>query len=631
MCGLAGILRFDGREVPRELAMGMADALRHRGPDGSGVLCEPGIALAHQRLAIIDLETGQQPMTAGPVSVVFNGEIYNYVELRNELRAAGHHFHTTSDTEVLLQLYLACGPSFVRKLNGMFAFLLYDRDRQVVLAARDHFGIKPLYVTRRGDEMLFASEIKAFWRHPEFRPALNRPALHDYLTFQWVGGDETLFEGVKKVPPAHCMEVNLQSGATRIWQYWSPRFGCDTSRTEDDIVRETRELLEDAVRLQLRSDVPVGAYLSGGLDSSIVTSLAARHGPLVAFTGRFPDGPAFDESPYAREVAAASGIALHEVVPSEDEFVSLLPALIHHMDEPAAGPGVFPQFVVSRLASQHVKVVLGGQGGDEIFGGYVRYLIAYLEQALKGAIFETNEESQHIVSLASMVRNLPAMREYAPALRSFWQDGLFDDMDRRYFRLLDRSGGMHELLSPDMRADACDGRVFERFARQFNAPDTPSYYNKMTHFDLSTSLPALLQVEDRVSMAHGLESRVPLLDHRLVDLVASLPARRKFAGGELKYLLKRAAGDVVPERILQRKDKMGFPVPLHRWVQGASRDFVHDLLLSERARTRGLFDATQVERLLSIETPFSRRVWGLLNIELWHRVFLDSPSISPLS
>jgi asparagine synthase (glutamine-hydrolysing) len=324
-------------------------------------------------------------------------------------------------------------------------------------------------------------------------------------------------------------------------------------------------------------------------------------------------------------------VPLHEVVPTEDEFVDLLPRLVYHMDEPAAGPGLFPQFVTSRLARQHVKVVLGGQGGDEVFGGYVRYLLAYFEQALKGAIFETNEESQHIVSLGSMVRSLPALREYRPMMQRFWQQGLFESMDRRYFRLLDRSEGMHGLLDASLQHALNPERVFERFAAVFNRPDTPSYYNKMTAFDLTASLPALLHVEDRVSMAHGLESRVPLLDVRLVEFVTSLPARRKFARGELKRLLKRAAGNTIPASIVARKDKMGFPVPLHRWVQGRSREFVHDTLLAQRARQRGVFDSDAVEQLLATEPPFSRRVWGLLNLELWHATFVDQPAPSLMS
>jgi asparagine synthase (glutamine-hydrolysing) len=293
------------------------------------------------------------------------------------------------------------------------------------------------------------------------------------------------------------------------------------------------------------------------------------------------------------------------------------------MDEPVAGPGLFPQAMVSRAAARQVKVVLGGQGGDEIFGGYARYLIAYFEQAIKGAVYETNEEAEHIVSFASILPNLPALRQYAPLLQQFWRSGVFEDMDRRYFRLVDRSGGAVSMLSPEYRADYRAEELFQRFQQVFNHPDTKSYYNKMTHYDMVTNLPALLQVEDRVTMMSSLESRVPLLDHRLTDLVASMPPGLKFKGGELKHILKRVIGDLVPGPVLERKDKMGFPVPLHLWARGASRDFFADILLSQRCRERGLFDLEQVEKQMQHEPAFSRRLWGLLNLELWYRTFID--------
>jgi asparagine synthase (glutamine-hydrolysing) len=293
------------------------------------------------------------------------------------------------------------------------------------------------------------------------------------------------------------------------------------------------------------------------------------------------------------------------------------------MDQPAAGPGLFPQYVVSRLAAGQVKVCLGGQGGDEIFGGYARYVIAYLEQAIKGAMFGTTEEGEHIVSLASILPNLSYLKRYVPMLRRFWHEELFEPMDRRYFRLLDRSEGAMELLSPDFRARYDREAVFARFARVFNHPDTQSYYNKMTHYDMLTGLPALLQVEDRVSMAVSLESRVPLLDRRIAELVASMPPAMKFRGGEMKYILKRAAGPLLPASILERKDKMGFPVPLHLWARGKAGDFFRDVLLSRVCRERGLFDLPAVESLLDQEEPFGRRLWGLLNLELWHRRFID--------
>jgi asparagine synthase (glutamine-hydrolysing) len=474
--------------------------------------------------------------------------------------------------------------------------------------------------------VLFASEIKAILRHPDVRAEADLEGLDDYFTLQYILGEGTLFKGIRKLMPGHFMVTDVLTGKSRTVRYWEPSFTIDVYHTEEYFIEELQRLLEDAVRLQMRSDVPVGAYLSGGMDSSLVVRLASRHaaGPLKTFTGAFAEGPQFDESPYAREVAEACGAEAHTVYPTEDEFIDLMPRLIYHMDEPAAGPGLFPQYVVSRLAAKNVKVCLGGQGGDEIFGGYARYVIAYMEQAVKGAIFQTNEEGEHIVSLSSILPNLPYLRAYIPMLVRFQESGAYEAMDRRYFRLLDRSEGATEMFSDDFLASCSPDAVFSRFQGVFNHTDTMSYYNKMTRYDMVTGLPALLHVEDRVSMAVSLESRVPLLDHRIADLVASVPPALKFKGAEMKYLLKKVAGDLLPPSVAARKDKMGFPVPLHIWARNRARDFFSDILLSSTCRQRGLFDPVAVERLMEEETAFSRRLWGLLNIELWHRTFIDS-------
>jgi asparagine synthase (glutamine-hydrolysing) len=626
MCGIAGVVHFSGRPVERELLDRMGEKIRHRGPDGEGRYVDGAVGLVHERLAIIDLVTGAQPMTAGPLTIVFNGEIYNYIELRSALVAKGWRFQTTSDTEVILAMYAVHGMACVNQLNGMFAFAIYDRERQTVFTARDHFGIKPFYYHATAEHFVFGSEIKALFPHPGVPREADQSALREYVTFQLVTGDRTLFAGIRKLPPGHFQEIDIKSGRVRTERFWEPKFQIDPYHTEEYFIVEVRRLLEDAVRLQLRSDVPVGAYLSGGMDSSIVSMLAAplTGGPLQTFTGAFAEGPEFDERRYAREVAQASGAIMHEIIPTEDEFVDLMPRMVYHMDEPVAGPGLFPQFMVARCAAQHVKVVLGGQGGDEIFGGYARYLVAYLEQAIKGAMFETTEEAEHIVSLKSIVPNLPSLRQYAPMMQMFWQKELFEPMDRRYFRLIDRSGGALGLFSADFRASYDREELFARFQAVFNHPDTQSYYNKMTHFDLVTGLPALLHVEDRVSMASSLESRVPILDYRLTELVTSMPPRMKFKGGELKYILKKATSRLLPRSIMERKDKMGFPVPLHLWAKGRSRDFVGDLLLSTRAKERGIFDRAEVEKLMDDEAAFGRKLWGLLNLELWYRVFLDN-------
>ncbi|MEP6691280.1 MAG: asparagine synthase (glutamine-hydrolyzing), partial [Gemmatimonadaceae bacterium] len=582
--------------------------------------------LYHKRLAIIDPEGGHQPMTCGPLTLVCNGELYNYCELKAELSGRGHEFHTHSDTEVILKLYAEYGDRAFARMNGMFALLLHDRERHRLIAARDHFGVKPLYLHNASGRWLFASEIKALLAHPDVNATPDLDSIHDYLTFQFVLGEATMFRGIRKVAPGSFLVIDERTGRPREVQYWTPCFAVRERSSEREVVAEVRTLIDDAVAQQARSDVPIGSYLSGGLDSSIVTTLAARHRPdLRAFTGVFEDGPQFNESAYARSVAQSSGVELCEVRPTEEEFIAALPRLIYHMDEPSAGPGLFPQYAVAHRASQHVKVMLGGQGGDEIFGGYARYLVAYLEQALKGAIYDTNDEGEHIVSLTSITSNLPYLRDYVPLLQHFWRDDLFEPMDRRYFRLIDRSGGVRELLSEDVVAGFDAAAVFARFQQVFNHPDTTSYFNKMTHFDMVTSLPALLQVEDRVSMACSIESRVPLLDPRIADLVSTLPPRMKFKGGELKYLLRRAAGDVLPASVFARKDKMGFPVPLQKWLRGQTAEFVRDTFSSQAARSRGWYNGAAIERALSDEPAFGRRIWGLLCLELWFQRFIDAP------
>ena len=626
MCGIVAILQKRGRAVNRQILANMLSTLEHRGPDDEGFLFEDSIGFGHKRLSIIDTKFGHQPMHAEHVSIVFNGEIYNYLELRDELVQLGHSFQTKSDTEVILRMYLEYGEKCVAKLNGMFAFLILDRRRKIVLAARDHLGVKPLYFHASPEVLLFASEIKALLQFPGLQIEPDESALRDYVIFQFVLGKRTLFKDIHKVLPGQFQVINLEDLSVRTTCYWEPHFRVDLEHTEKYFMEQLRHLIEDAARIQMRSDVPLGTYLSGGLDSSIVTTLASRHSPqqIKTFTGAFAEGPEFDESIFAREVADACNARSFVVVPNEMEFVEALPLLIWHMDEPAAGPGLFPQFILAGAARKEVKVVLGGQGGDEIFGGYTRYVVAYLEQALKGAIFETNEEQEHIVSLQSILPNLPALKQYTPMMQAFWREGAFAPMDLRYFQLIDRSAGALDSYSEEFRATFNREGAFERFQAIFHHPDTRSYFNKMTHFDMVSSLPALLHVEDRVSMAASLESRVPLLDHRVVDLVTSMPAPLKFKGAEMKYALKRAIGDIVPERILRRKDKMGFPVPLHLWARGDAQEFMKDTLLSSRCRARGIFDMASVEELLDGEVLFGRKIWGLLNLELWYRQFMDA-------
>lgn len=624
MCGFAGIIN-QSKSIDAAILASMAQAIAHRGPDDDGSFIEEGVGFYHKRLSIIDLATGHQPMISNQHVIVFNGEIYNYIELRNDLKRKGHIFQTTSDTEVILKMYEEYGLEAIGKLNGMFSFLIFDRIRNQVVAARDHFGIKPLYFYHQKDVFLFGSEIKALLKHPNVAAEVNCEGLNDYLTFQFTLGDCTLFSNIEKLSPGHYMVIDIHTLKSTKVKYWTPNFSIDRFHTEEYFILELKHLIEDTINIQLRSDVPVGTYLSGGLDSSIVTMIASRllSGQINTFSGAFREGTEFDETEFVHEVVKASNAKGYEIYPTAEDFITNLPKLIYHLDEPVAGPGLFPQYMVSKLASEHVKVVLGGQGGDEIFGGYARYVIAYLEQAIKGAISETTEEGEHIVSLKSILPNLPYIKRYLPMLKTFLSKETFEPMDRRYFYLIDRMEASSEYFTSDFYCSYARESIFNRFKGLFNDPNTHSYFNKMTHFDMFSSLPALLQVEDRMSMAVSVESRVPFLDHRIVDLVASMPPAMKFKGAEMKYILKKTMGDVLPSKILNRKDKMGFPVPLHLWAKNEARGFIADTLLSQKSLNRGIFKADAIEKMISSQQPFSRQLWGMLSLELWYNAFID--------
>lgn len=629
MCGIYGIYFINQeRWVDKGILAQMANSLRHRGPDDEGFYIDGNIGLGHQRLSIIDLtNSGHQPMSNEDDSlwIVFNGEIYNYLELRQQLIARGHRFRSHSDTEVLLHLYEEEGSECVNRLNGMFAFAIWDARERVLFAARDHFGIKPFYYTFNDKCFLFASEIKALLRTGLIQPNLNPAGLADYLTFQLCLGEKTLFQGIYKLLPGHTLLLK-SDGTLHIEKYWDLDFTIDMDHTESYFEHQLLRLLEDAVRLQLRADVPVGAHLSGGLDSSTVVCLAASllEVPIKTFSGGFKDAPQYDETRYARIVSQNSGTEHYEVFPTAEDFVEVMPRLVYHMDEPAAGPGLFPQYFVSKLASQHVKVVLGGQGGDEIFGGYIRYLIAYLEQCLKGGIEGTQEDQKYVVTFESILPNLPQLKNYEPLLRYFWQDGLFNPEDRRYFRLIDRSDNTRGLVHEDFLPDRREYNPYEAYRELFYAANCRSLINKMTWFDMKTLLPALLQVEDRTSMAVSLESRVPLLDHRIAELIASMPPMVKYKGGRSKHIFRRVIRHIVPPEVYNRTDKMGFPVPLDEWYRREPvREFVRETLLGSRACARRFVQTNQIEVLLDGERPYGRGIWGLLCLELWMQIFLD--------
>lgn len=627
MCGIAGI----AGPTPAAEAAGqierMLGAMAHRGPDGHGLWQDPagGCSLGHMRLAVIDPEGGRQPLANedGSLWISFNGCIYNYRDLARELRQRGHRLRTHSDTEVIVHAYEQWGEDCVQRFNGMWALAIWDARKRTLFCSRDRVGVKPFYYVNHNDSFCFASEIKALLAADLLPAAVDPAGLRQYLCFQFCLDQTTLFQDVVKLPPGH--NLTWRPGQPpRVERYWNIEFVVDNQHDEDYFVDRLGWLLENAVRLRLVADVELGAHLSGGLDSSAVVSLARLllgQAPLKTFTGAFDEGAAFDETRYAKLVAEAAQTEYREIFLSAPEFAESIARIIWHMDEPAAGPGVFPQYWLNKLAHDHVKVVLGGQGGDEVFIGYARYLVAYLEECLKGAIENTADRAEYVVTLGTIIPSLPTLEDYVPMLKEFWRQGLFAGATKRYFRLMNRLPSSRGLLAEAYQNHS--QQTFEEFRAVFEAPGPEAMINRILNFDTQTHLQALLHVEDRTSMAWGIESRVPLLDYRLVELMVSVPPGIKFKNGRLKHLFRRAVRNLVPEPIIRRRDKMGFPVPLSKWLKGPLREFVGDILLSQRCRQRGLFNPKALEETLDNEPEFSRAVWGVLCLELWHRQFID--------
>jgi asparagine synthase (glutamine-hydrolysing) len=629
MCGIAGIFDLARRPLdglPRRLSV-MSRLIAHRGPDGAGEWCSPdgSLGFAHRRLAIIDLTPGgAQPMAAPNGTVIaYNGEIYNYRELREAL-SGRWSFRSSSDTETILAAYDADGLACLDRLRGMFAFALWDERRGRLFCARDRFGVKPFYYVVVDGRFYFASEAKALL---PFLPQLatDPVALAEYLTFQYTIGEHTLFKEVKQLLPGHALAV--ENGRVRVWRYWDVNYEIDFDHSPGYFEKRLRELCDESLRLHLRADVPVGSYLSGGVDSSLLTLLAARiDANRDSFHGRFTEHPGYDESGYARLAAEAARCRLHIVDITAADFRDRIGDVVYHLDFPVAGPGSFAQFMVSELAAGHVKVVIGAQGGDEIFGGYARYLLAYFEQCIKAAIDGTYRNGNFVVTPESIIPNLGVLREYKPLIAEFWREGLFAPLDQRYFRLIDRSTD----VTDEIDWHALDReRVRAEFSAIFNNRKNvrkEAYFDSMTHFDFKCLLPALLHVEDRMSMAHGLESRVPLLDHPLVEFAATIPADVKFKDGHMKHLLRSAFAEVLPRQILERRDKMGFPVPLKEWFAGDLKDWLGDTFRSSRALHRDFVNVPAVLANVEKTGRFSRKLWGLLNLELWQQRFHDRQS-----
>jgi len=625
MCGIAGIVKLDPCEtVDNTRLTRMRDTLQHRGPDDAGLLILGPVGLGHRRLAIVDVGGGHQPMANEDqtVWIIFNGEIYNHATLRAGLEAKGHRYRTRSDTETILHLYEEEGDRCVERLEGMFAFAIWDTTRKRLLLARDRLGIKPLYYARTDRELIFASEIKAILAAGSIRPEFNEAILPEFLAARFVSGEETFFRGIHKLLPARTLSWSL-SGGFQERRFWRPPVETDDSPASlDERAWDVRDRLEAAVRSHLMSDVPLGLFLSGGLDSS---GLAALMAPMVkerirTFSVGFAE-PEANELAYARLAARSIGAEHREVVVSSDEFFNSLPRLIWHEDEPIAFPSSVPLYFVSRLARDHVKVVLTGEGSDELFLGYPKYPVTAWNDRL-GRVYHKLVPETLRAPISRLVPMLPSpVRRYAE--RTFLMfppgpRGLFFDNFSVFPESLREALILDKGILTARDPHAAGLRCFEEHPG--------GILERMGHADLQTYLVELLMKQDQMSMAASIESRVPFLDHQFVEQVAATPGRFKLRGWQTKMVLRKALQDLVPQAILTRP-KMGFPVPLGRWLRGPHWSVVQEFVLGPRALRRKLFHPSALTRLaLEHRTgawQHGDRLWLLVNLEIWQRIFLD--------
>lgn len=625
MCGINGLYlahteSVDG--ISRKVGV-MNRLLKHRGPDDDGIWIDhtAKVGLGHTRLSIIDLSTNaHQPFRDDYNNVlVFNGEIYNYIELREQLRI-NWTFRTESDTEVILAAYHAYGKDCVKHFEGMFAFALWDNKEQSLFLARDRIGIKPLYYLQANNNFYFASETKALLPFID-ELKLNKVGLAEYLVFQYPLKEDLLFADIKQVLPGNYIVYNKNK--LHKVKYWDLKYS-DTYRdaisTKDSFI----DLFEDAVRKHLRSDVPVGSYLSGGLDSSIVTVLANKSSAAMNYTinGRFTDGADFDESLHAKVVAAKEVLPIDVLDISADDFIQNIRSIIYHLDYPIAGPGSFAQFMVAKKAREKVKVMLGGQGGDELFGGYARYILMYFSEVVNSAIDNDLDNPRLKPRPEKLIGQLGLLKKYKPLFQQFMRDDFFASPAKRYYSLINRAVDLspQEINFKDLPME----QVYDRYESAFNCSslEDECIFNKAMSFDLKYSLPALLHVEDRVSMAHGLESRVPFLDHRVVEFSAQISPELKVKNDEVKAFLTSCFQDILPEQIVNRRDKMGFPVPINNWLKKDVKNFVLDILSSDNAKNRPYLNIEYIKNNLNAGT-YSRKLWGILSLELWFQEFYD--------
>lgn len=637
MCGICGIFHSERtRGVNRELLAAMNHQIVHRGPDDDGFFVEENIGLAMRRLSIIDIQTGHQPLSNedGNVWIVFNGEIYNHQDLRKDLQVRGHRYRTKSDTETIVHLYEEYGTKCVEHLRGMFAFAIWDRTKRCLFLARDRLGIKPLYYRFENNTLLFGSEIKTLLAYAGVKPEFNRGVLAEYLAFGYLAGEETMYAGIRKLLPGHTLTID-EHGHLRASPYWDLNVSVDDgSRSREYYVRSYREQLEECVSSHLMSDVPLGVFLSGGLDSSAIAALTTkiRREPIETFSVGYGED-AFSELPYARTIADHLKSRHHEVRLSRDEFFQTLPQLIWHEDEPIVWPSSVALYFVARLARERVTVVLTGEGSDETLGGYTRYPWTLLNSRMDN-IYRTLTPAVLRRILRNGIGSFPIdaaskrKLEHTFLVRdgASWPSFYFDNFYSAF-----SAADQDDLLTP--QAKQMVGDAYAGSMKYWN-DSSGELLHRLLYTDIKTYLVELLMKQDQMSMAASIESRVPFLDHALVEFTASIPAKYSTRGMAGKCILKLAVEDLLPKSIVHRR-KMGFPTPWAYWLSGPSLDTLRDLLMESRTLERGFFHPEAINRLFAEHTAghhdHGNRIWRLLNLEVWHRIFLDGEPVSAVS
>ena len=628
MCGILAVLNFGHERLDKELIIRMRDTMLHRGPDDAGLYLQESVGLAHRRLAIIDLsETGRQPMTNenGTLFLVFNGEIYNYLELKEDLSNRGHRFCSTSDTEVIIHQYEEDGEKCLDKFNGMFSFVLWDSQRKKLFAARDRLGIKPLYYYYDSEKIIFASEIKAIIENPHVRRMPDYHAIADFFFAGRALGNKTMFQDIKEIEPGYMAIADQAKKHLQVKKYWDVLYDYNYSRTNQELKEQLFSLLDNSVKINCRSDAPLGCHLSGGLDSSTVVAFATRHRKsLKTFSVKFSDDYYIDETKYAKAVARHVGAEYIESSPTALDMVRLLPFLIWHMDIPMATDGGFSYFTVSNLAKKYVKVSLTGHGGDELFAGYPAQFLASYKNA-DG--FELHRDPDRAVKFSlrkafirSLIRKGPRGIYESIRNRLFKEEKPFEDL---WVQLHCGTEPKHNpVFHQDFVAALQRYSPKDDYIKPLTEISTDQVLDKCLYHDLKVYLPGLLHWEDRASMSVSLESRVPLLDHRIVEFLGTIPPNKKVDGMESKHLLREIGSSLLPEEVWRRRDKRPFPVPGKFSLSKEMNEMTQNILLSPESLKRGIFDPRVLKDHSNNNSNISS-LWQLINVELWFKIFID--------